>query len=187
MPRADRRFSGASFASTFASATIDSAAVVSVRTTRSTRPSFTASATSCCCAPSWMFRSSFRPLSSCAATIRRRDSRRSATSAAFGARARPGRRRRPRAVPDRIHRLVRRHVDADLAERVALVSDLERASFDGGAASPSGHDAIGTVRSPVRSEIDDPLRADAFAEDTSERGEDVVDRVRVGQTLGEPR
>ena len=44
------------------------------------RPSCTLSATSCCCTPSWMLRSSLRRSSSCAATRRCRDARRSSIS-----------------------------------------------------------------------------------------------------------
>ena len=60
--------------------------------------SLTARATSCCWAPSWMFRSSCLARSSCAATIRRRDARSSSisrtlrsTSPAWAARSRTSR------------------------------------------------------------------------------------------------
>ena len=55
----------------------------SCSTRRSAKPIFTVRATSCCCAPSWMFRSIRRRSSSCALTILRRDSRSSSMSRTF--------------------------------------------------------------------------------------------------------
>ena len=115
-------------------------------------PASPASATSCCCAPSWMSRSSFLARSSCAATIRRRDSGGRPPARRSAGRARPVPRRRSPVVPARGHRLVRRHRDADLAERVALVSNLE-GTFPrtrGGIGGGPGRDRDGAAPVPSR-------------------------------------
>ena len=167
----------------------------------SARRCFTANATSCCCAPSWMFRSRAFARTSCAATMRRRDSRRSSISRTL-------RSTRPGLCSDVGHQAFtigsqgfgRRRHDADRAQQFAAVTDGERPLPVGehrevliGTAPAKDRRrrrAVGPGRrGPELRSHGQPhgrtLRADPLGQHTDQARQHVVGGIGLARTLGE--
>ena len=158
---------------------------------------FTASATSCCWAPSWMLRSRRRRSSSCAATIRWREARSSSTSRTFRRNSPPARRQvLGQLLLRRGHRIGRGHRTESAPRtspwsRTSTTVSLDRgvrlgAVHPGARPSLAAGHASGTSSPATRSQTSATGARDLPRTWRHPR-QDVLGRVRVADPLGELR
>ena len=166
----------------------------------SSKRSFTVSATSCCCAPSWMLRSRRLRSSSCALTSRCRDARSSSISRTFRS-TRPAceaRSRTSRSFDGLIGSFA--GIETDSAPRSSPWSrtSTDESADSCGISSPWSETAVGGSllgrRDPRGPELvphvqphDGLASADGVGEDLRHPGEDVLGGVGAADALGELR